>query len=207
MILAINNLQDVIPVLVPGLQRLEKEYGASHWLGFVRYAAMIREVSGSEQALSSLLPEYLIGSAILSSFTIQEPMHEWYQNEKHALVYMGTLENAKEIRAELLDLGYEFQGKTDKEVFYSCFNRYLDVGMSPLEAMKLTFRRLQGRFAVMAVFAQQEEGLIVGSRGYPLAMGVLSNSLIVSSNIQMLKRLSQSVMAVEEGKPLVLCSV
>ncbi|MEK8020845.1 MAG: hypothetical protein VSS75_028580 [Candidatus Parabeggiatoa sp.] len=207
MIIGINNLQYVIPVLVPGSQQLEEEYCQSDWLGFVTSGTVIRHVSGSLQPLSSWLPDYPAGTAILSSMAGEKLVPQWCQNEKQAMVFMGSLENAKEIRADLWDFGYEFQGNTDKELLYTLTNRYLDVGMSPFEAMKLTFLRLQGRFAVMAIFAQPEQRLIVGSRGYPLGMGVLSSSLIVGSNIQMLKQLYQSVMALEEGKPLVLCSV
>jgi glucosamine 6-phosphate synthetase-like amidotransferase/phosphosugar isomerase protein len=83
----------------------------------------------------------------------------------------------------------------------------MDVGNSPAEAMRSAFLRLQGHFAAMALFAQPQEQLIVGSRGYPLSLGICYESLIVGSDTQILKQLSQSVMVIEEGKPVVLCSV
>jgi glucosamine--fructose-6-phosphate aminotransferase (isomerizing) len=207
MILAIHNLQDVIPTLVAGLQNLEEEYGQSDWLGFVSSGDMIRQISGAVQPLSSWLPEYPIGSAIMSSMTGAKPVPQWCQNEKQALVFMGSLENAKEIRAYLWDLGYDFQEKTDKEIVHQFLNRYLALGNSPLDALKLTFKRLHGRFAIMTLFAQPEQKLIVSSKGYSLGMGMLSNSLIIGSDIPMLKRLSPSVMVLEEDNPVVLSSV
>ena len=83
----------------------------------------------------------------------------------------------------------------------------MDVGNSPVDAMRLAFLRLQGHFAAMALFAQSKEQLIVGSRGYPLSLGVCYESLIVGSDTQILKQLSRSVMAIEEGKSVVLYSV
>jgi len=68
----------------------------------------------------------------------------------------------------------------------------MDVGNSPAEAMRS---------------AQPQKQLIVGSRGYPLSLGICYESLIVGSDTQILKQLSQSVMVIEEGKPVVLCSV
>jgi len=208
MILGIHNLQQAIPILVPGLESLEEEYGQSDWLGFVSDGSVIQKISSSEQPLSSWLPEYSPGSAILNmAVGTEQEQPQWYQNEKQAVAYMGTLENAETIRTYLLELGYEVYGNTDKELFCTLLNRYMDVGNSPVDAMRLAFLRLQGHFAAMALFAQSKEQLIVGSRGYPLSLGVCYESLIVGSDTQILKQLSRSVMAIEEGKSVVLCSV
>jgi len=206
MILGINNLQDVIPVLLPELQYLEEELGRSDWFGVVTSGGVIRQISDSAQPLSSCLPEYLTGSAILSSITAQEPIPQWCQNEKHALVYIGMLENADDIKTDLWSLGYELQGKTDKELVYTLLNRYLDIEFSKLDAMKSTCSRLQGNFSIMALFAQPEERLIIGSRGYPLDIAVLSSRLIVGSNLRIMRRFFHSVITLEKGDPVVLSS-
>jgi hypothetical protein len=208
MILGINNLQQAIPILVPGLESLEEQYGQSDWLGFVNSGSVIQPISSKEQPLSSWLPEYSPSSAILNLKVGTEPsLPQWYQNEKQAVAYMGKLDNAVAIRTYLLELGYEFEGNTDFELFCTFLNRYMDVGSSPVEAMRSAFLRLQGHFAVMALCAQPQEQLIVGSKGYPLSLGICYESLIVGSDTHILKQLSQSVMAIEEGKPVVLCSV
>ncbi|RKZ54104.1 MAG: hypothetical protein DRR16_00920 [Candidatus Parabeggiatoa sp. nov. 3] len=206
MILGINNLQHAIPILVPGLESLEEQYDQSEWLGFVSSGSVIQPISSKEQPLSSWLPEYSPGSAILN-LKVGTEQPQWCQNEKQAVAYMGKLENAVASRTYLLELGYEFEGNTDIELFCTLLNRYMDVGSSPVDAMRYAFLRLQGHFAVMALCAQPNEQLIVGSRGYSLSLGVCYESLIVGSDTQILKQLSPSVMAIGESKPVVLYSV
>jgi len=135
------------------------------------------------------------------------PLPRLLKSDKLAVAYVGRLDNAPCILEYLLKLGYKFESKTDEDLIYMLLNRYLEVGISPAEAMKLVLLRLRGRFAMMLLISQPEEMLMVGSRGCPLALGVCNESLIAGSDIEMLKPISQSVMRLEEGNPIVLCSV
>jgi glutamine---fructose-6-phosphate transaminase (isomerizing) len=67
--------------------------------------------------------------------------------------------------------------------------------------------RLRGRFATIALFANQKDLLIAARRGSPLAIGVSDDNLIVGSDTEALGILSHQVIQLSEGSPAVLCSV
>ena len=204
-ILGINTKPDLTFRLLVELSRWEEEY-EPQWIGNTCQNGVIQQISSSEQPLSTWLPEHPNSLAILSLRAGTKSEIQFCQFDKLALVYVGTLDNPSLIRYDLLELGYELDGKTDQELIYLLLNRYLEIGISPIEAMRLVFVRMNGRFAAISLFAQPKEMLLAASRGYPLAFGAASDNLIVGSDIQMLKRLSPSVMALGEGNPIVLYS-
>jgi glucosamine--fructose-6-phosphate aminotransferase (isomerizing) len=121
-------------------------------------------------------------------------------NERVAVVYHGVIEN---IREEWLDIDTQ----TDGEIFLTTLNRYLEIGgISPLDALTITIRRLRGDFAVMVLFAK-EDLFMVARGGCQLAIGVGENVTYFSSDSKALTLLYQRVMQLEEGSPTVLCSV
>jgi glucosamine 6-phosphate synthetase-like amidotransferase/phosphosugar isomerase protein len=72
--------------------------------------------------------------------------------------------------------------QTEGEIFFTNLNRYLEIdGISPLDALTLTIKRLQSYFAVMVLFAK-EDLLMVARRGHQLAIGVGENVTYFSSD-------------------------
>jgi len=147
------------------------------------------------------------GIALSNSNVGVTPHPKVRANEKLAIVYAGMLDNSSSIQKTLFEVGYDLIFDIDQDIVLTLLTHYFAVGLSPLEAMKLLFMRLEGRFAVMALFAKPYEQLLVGSRGYPLSFGVASESVMVSFDIAMLKRLYHTVIKLEEGDPVLLCSV
>jgi len=131
----------------------------------------------------------------------------FYATEHLAIVHNGVIENNPELREELMSLGYEFESKTDSELILRLLGRYLDIGLSPKEAISVTIIRLHGFFAMIALFAGEEEQLIAARRGNPLAIGLGEEALYVSSDANTLEPLSRQVIQLEEGSPAVLSSV
>ncbi len=128
-------------------------------------------------------------------------------SEKLAIVYDGVLDNASSIRTDLFEVGYDLIFDIDQDIVSTLLTHYLAVGLSPLEAMRLLFRRLRGRFVVMALFTEPYEQLLVGSRGYPLALSAAYDSVMVSFDLPMLKRLYHTLIKLEEAYPQLLCSI
>lgn len=131
----------------------------------------------------------------------------FYATEDIAVVHNGSVENYQELKEELLNLGYDLQTRTESELIAKVITRYIDVGLSPIEAMSVAIMRLKGYFAIISLFAGSEEQLIAARRGNPLAIGVHQNSLYVSSDVDTLSPLSQQIMQLEEGTPAVLRSI
>jgi len=208
MILSIHNQQNVTPLLIDSLQRIEAKYGQSYWVTLTLSEGAIRQVSGSVEELSIQLSNYLVkgGIAFSHSNAGQTPHAKVRALDNLAIVYAGMLDNAPSIRNDLFEMGYDLIFDINEEIVLMLLTSYLEAGLSPFEAMKLLFLRLQGRFVVMGLFTEPEM-LIVGSRGYPLALGVCHDSFLVGFETQMFKSIFPSVMALEEDNPMVLYSV
>ncbi|MEK8017692.1 MAG: hypothetical protein VSS75_012540 [Candidatus Parabeggiatoa sp.] len=131
-----------------------------------------------------------------------------YANEHLAVVYNGQIENRIELREELMDLGYEFQNRTDdSELLLRVINRYLDIGLSPKEAISVSLMRLHGSFIIMALFAEKEEQIIIARRDHPLAIGLGKDILYVAQDSNFLKPLSQQVIELSDACPAMLSSI
>jgi glutamine---fructose-6-phosphate transaminase (isomerizing) len=130
-----------------------------------------------------------------------------YANERLAIVYNGEIENNIELREELISFGYEFQSRNDNELLLQFINRYLDIGLSPKEAISISIMRLQGNFIIMALFAQKEEQIIIARREHPLAIGLGQDILYMAQDTNLLKPLSQQVIELSEVCPSILSSV
>ena len=88
-----------------------------------------------------------------------------------ALAHNGDLTNAKSLRRELMEQGSAFQTTTDSEVIINLIARH---GHVPLEeALKRTYARLRGAFAVVGMTPTSMFGWRDPSGMRPLAMGRL----------------------------------
>lgn len=216
-ILGILNDKNITPTLLQGLQRLESEYGEYDWVGIATLGdgrIQHRQIQGNMQNLQRHLQQQPMagnfGIAYLYNTASDEPdipPARLYATEDVAVVYSGIVKNAEEMRDGLLDLGYEFHGKTNGEVIWRSINRYLDIGLSPEEATLVTTARLKGECSTIVLFAQPENKLIAAHRGSPLAIGVSENIFYVSSELKTLSVLSHQAMQLGEGYPVVLRSV
>lgn len=77
-----------------------------------------------------------------------QPMKRLYQGQNYTLVYNGELYNTEDIRRELLQFGYEFQGHSDTEVLLCAFLQWGEGCLA----------RLNGIFS-FAVWKEKEERL------------------------------------------------
>jgi glutamine---fructose-6-phosphate transaminase (isomerizing) len=210
-IFGILNEKNVTSTLLQGLQRLENGgYDAIS----VATVANGRIQWQEAKDLHSLLPELSTGGRFGIAYTSKACQSEsevqytrFYATEHLAVVHNGVIENSHELREELMSLGYEFESKTDSELILRLLGRYLDIGLSPKEAISVTVMRLHGFFAMIALFAGKKEQLIAARRGNPLAVGLGEEALYVSSDANTLEPISRQVMQLEEGSPAVLSSV
>ncbi len=210
-IFGILNDKNVNSTLLQGLQRMENGgYDAIS----VATVADGRIQWQEAKDLHSLLPELSTGGRFGIAYTSKGCQNEsevqyarFYATEHLAIVHNGVIENNPELREELMSLGYEFESKTDSELILRLLGRYLDIGLSPKEAISVTIMRLHGFFAMIALFAGEEEQLIAARRGNPLAIGLGEEALYVSSDANTLEPLSRQVIQLEEGSPAVLSSV
>ena len=123
---------------------------------------------------------------------------------KVALVHNGIIENYRELRDELIPLGYGFETETDTEAIAQLITRYMDDGDSPVEATAKALPRLQGAFALAIIFAGEHDLMIGARRGSPLVVGWGEGAMYLGSDALALASLTNRVSYLDEGDWVIL---
>jgi glucosamine--fructose-6-phosphate aminotransferase (isomerizing) len=99
-----------------------------------------------------------------------------------ASVCNGTIENYKQLRAELADNGYVFSSQTDTEVIPHLFDYYLADGAEPEEAFRMALGRLTGAYAVLALTDRDPGALYAAKFSSPLVLGINGHEHVAASD-------------------------
>ena len=116
-----------------------------------------------------------------------------------AVVHNGIIENHAELRAELEAQGVVFETETDTETFVRLLDAQLAQGMPPREAFAAALRRVQGAFALAAIFSGHPTTLMAARQGAPLAIGFGEGEMYVGSDALALAPLTRRIAYLEEG--------
>lgn len=116
-----------------------------------------------------------------------------------AVVHNGIIENFRELRAELAELGYKAETETDTETIALLAAHYMDRGDDPVTAAGKTIARLEGAFALVFLFDGQDDLLIAARKGSPLAIGHGDGEMFVGSDAIALAPLTDRITYLEEG--------
>jgi len=122
-----------------------------------------------------------------------------HQTARVAVVHNGIIENFRELRAGLEAGGTAFESQTDTEVIARLADRLLAGGKSPAEAVAATLAQLEGAFALLFLFAGEDDLLIAARRGSPLVIGHGAGEMYVGSDALALAPLTDRLTYLEEG--------
>lgn len=116
-----------------------------------------------------------------------------------AVVHNGIVENYRELRAELAELGITFATETDTETVALMTERYMREGLGPVEAAYRTLDKLEGAFALAFLFDGEEDLIVAARKGSPLAIGHGDGEMFVGSDAIALAPLTDRITYLEEG--------
>ena len=116
-----------------------------------------------------------------------------------AVVHNGIIENFRELREELAAAGYAQESQTDTETVALLVRQAMDSGAGPVEAARLTLKRLHGAFALCFLFDGEENLLIAARKGSPLAIGHGAGEMFVGSDAIALAPMTDRITYLEEG--------
>ncbi|MEO0392127.1 MAG: glutamine--fructose-6-phosphate transaminase (isomerizing), partial [Pseudomonadota bacterium] len=94
-----------------------------------------------------------------------------HATDKVAIVHNGIIDNYLELKAELESKQYRFESETDTEIVVHLVTDYLMQGMTPVEAAQASFKRLQGAYAILMIFAGEHDLMIGVRQGTPMTIG------------------------------------
>jgi glucosamine--fructose-6-phosphate aminotransferase (isomerizing) len=113
-----------------------------------------------------------------------------------AVVHNGILENYGRLRHELLDDGVELQSDTDTELIAQLLGR--EEG-SLAERVLAVLPRLEGQYAVVAVQRTQPDVVVAFRNGPPLVVGLGEEENLVASDVTALLHRTRKVIYLENG--------
>ncbi|MFZ5567874.1 MAG: glutamine--fructose-6-phosphate transaminase (isomerizing) [Pseudomonadota bacterium] len=209
--------QNIVPVLVQGLQRLE-------YRGYDSCGVAVHTTAGPQRARSTSrvaeLAEQVQRDAVTGYTGIAHTrwathgapaVHNAHPHFSHgtgadaaaraarvALVHNGIIENYEELRADLQKRGYVFVSQTDTEVIAHLVDSLYNGDL--FEAVKAATRQMHGAYAI-AVFHKDEPHRVIGARaGSPLILGVgADGSNYLASDAMALAGVTDQIVYLEEG--------
>ncbi|MFN3526629.1 MAG: glutamine--fructose-6-phosphate transaminase (isomerizing) [Paracoccus sp. (in: a-proteobacteria)] len=212
-IIGILGDHEVSPQLVDALRRLEYRGYDSAGVATVdasgrlaRRRAVGKLVNLSDRLVHDPLPGHAgIGHTRWATHgAATEANAHPHQSGRVAVVHNGIIENYRELRAELAELGIHAQSQTDTETVALFTAHHLDQGLSPLEAARATLARLHGAFALAFLFQGEGNLLIAARRGSPLAIGHGTGEMFLGSDAVALAPFTDRITYLEDGDHAVL---
>jgi len=116
-----------------------------------------------------------------------------------AVVHNGIIENFKALREELIAKGHRFATETDSEAAAFLVEDELAKGKKPAEAVAAALKRMRGAFALVYLFAGEDDLLIGARQGAPLAVGYGDGAMFLGSDALALAPFTDRVAYLEEG--------
>jgi len=200
--------QDVTPVLMEGLRRLEYRGYDSAGLAVIDGGRLQRlRRLGKVQALQEALNGNPLSGASGVAHTRWATHGKPSEINAHphtsggiAVVHNGIIENHEELRRELEADGYRFVSETDTEVIVHRIHYHLDrIGDLRL-AVGRTIGELEGGYASMVVLSDaQPDALIAARIGTPVVVGLGGDGNLVASDVAALLPVTSRLQFLEEG--------
>ncbi|PCI55299.1 MAG: glutamine--fructose-6-phosphate transaminase (isomerizing) [Alphaproteobacteria bacterium] len=206
-IVGIIGEQDVAPLLLEGLKRLEyRGYDSAGIASLSNGHIDRRRAEGKLVNLAEKVAENPVSGTVGIGHTRwathglpNERNAHPHATDKVAVVHNGIIENYAALKEELQGHGAKFETETDTEVIVHLVTYYLDQGQEPVSAANATMDRLTGAFALVMIFAGHHD-LIVGCRqGTPLAVGYGDGEMFVASDSYALAPLTKKICFLEDG--------
>ncbi len=200
--------RNVVEILVEGLRRLEYRGYDSAGIAVVddQGGLAVHKTQGKVAALETLLaanpPHGRRGIAHTRWATHGVPSDtnaHPHVSAGIAVVHNGIIENYRELRVELEDLGYRFVSDTDTEVIAHLINHFKTrQGGSLIQAVAAAVSRFHGAYA-LAVISDDEPQSLVGVRhGSPLVLGVGIEENFLASDQLALRQVTDRFVFLEE---------
>jgi glucosamine--fructose-6-phosphate aminotransferase (isomerizing) len=195
-IIGATGVDDVVELLVEGLERLEyRGYDsagivltAPGELWRIRAADETRSVAALRELAKSAPSGARTGVGHTRWATHGRPSvenaHPLFDcTGRVAVVHNGIIENHGETAARLVSLGHTLTSATDTEVLAHLVEEHMAQGLGLAEAVRATLLEIQGSFSIAVVSADEPELLVAARRHTPLVLGLTDGAALLASDI------------------------
>lgn len=199
--------EPVADTLIEGLKRLEYRGYDSAGIATLEQGGISRictvgKVEALEAAVRSGPPKGSIGIGHTRWATHGAPSER--NAHPHiapgvAVVHNGIIENHRELRQGLSDLGATFRSETDSEVIPWMISHHMASGAKTMDALRKAGEDMKGAFAVAALTESEPDTLHALRRGSPLAVGFGDKGAALASDPNALAGFAREAFMLEDG--------
>ncbi|VAX10396.1 Glutamine--fructose-6-phosphate aminotransferase [isomerizing] [hydrothermal vent metagenome] len=202
--------QDITPVLLEGLKRLEYRGYDSAGIAIRTAEGRLQRVRsvGKVAALQELLDECTVAGNLGIAHTrwathgmpAERNAHPHMSGECVAVVHNGIIENHSALRKRLEAEGFTFTSETDTEVIAHLIASLLAAGSDDLvQVVRKATAELVGAYALVVANPDEPDHLVVARAGSPLVIGLAEDGNYIASDVFALLPVTQSFTFLEEG--------
>lgn len=193
-------------ILVEGLKNLEYRGYDSSGVAFkdhsnIQIIRSVGKICNLEEKLNNLdLISCNMGIAHTRWAThggVSEENAHPHKVGKVTLVHNGIIENAYELKEELLSDGVNFNSQTDTEVACALINKFYDG--EPVKAINEAIKFIKGSYAFCIFFDDKDE-LYAVRKDSPLIVGIGKGEFFVASDIAAIINFTDKYMLLEENE-------
>ena len=209
--------QQVVPVVIEGLRRLEYRGYDSAGIAVVdaKGEMQVRRASGKLRNLEEVLRakpiegDYGLGHTRWATHgrPTEENAHPHRSsNGRICVVHNGIIENYLELKRELQKQDHHFQSETDTEVVAHLIENHLrhqpELGLEG--AFRETLKQIRGIYALVALSADEPERLVAARLGPPVVIGLGEDEYFVASDIPAILPHTRDIFFLGDGEMAVL---
>ncbi len=207
--------QDVVPMLLDGLHRLEYRGYDSAGIAVLNKEGMHRvrcegKVDRLVQEAQKTKLSGMMGIAHTRWATHGAPSeqnaHPHMAGTKHriAVVHNGIIENYQSLKAQQEKEGVAHESQTDSEVMTCQIASHLSGNQDLREAVCQTVGELEGSFAFAVIDSEDPTCMVAARRDSPLVVGRSKEGLYVASDIQALTEVATEYCVVQNDDVVLL---
>ncbi len=206
-IVGVIGIEPAAPLLLEALRRLEyRGYDSAGIATLVGGSIARRRAPGKLVNLAAVLDQEPLPGVVGIGHTRWATHGAPTQRNAHphgtprvSVVHNGIIENHAELRAELEAEGQVFETDTDTETVAQLVDLNLRRGMSPVDAARQAFGRLEGAYALAMVFAGHPELMVGAQHGAPLAVGFGETAMYLGSDSLALAPMTRRIAYLQDG--------
>jgi glucosamine--fructose-6-phosphate aminotransferase (isomerizing) len=201
--------REAVPVLLEGLHRLEyRGYDSAGLATVYRGRLSVTKTRGRVQDLRDKVAPGKTGSIGIAHTrwaTHGEPNdvnahpHTDASN-RVAVVHNGIIENAEQLREQLIANGVKLVTDTDTEALAHMIAAAITDDTTLEDAVRATLAKVEGAYGLAVLDLKRPDQLVVARNGSPIVLGIGDGEMFVASDVSALVRYTKQVIYLDDGE-------
>ena len=214
-IIAAATERSVGKLLVQGLHKMEyRGYDSAgialHQEDGVAHLRTLGKVNLLEERMIQEKPKGKVGIAHTRWATHGEPSefnaHPHRSKNRVFIVHNGIIENYLDLKAGLIEAGYNFESQTDSELIAHMIDSFLNEGKTMIESMHALRGFLEGAYAIAAIDKEDTDNFYLARNKSPLLLGLGKKEYFAASDPLAISELTNEFVFLEDGDTVIVSS-